>query len=298
MTPLYISAAADYVEQIDEDVTPADLKPLVLDATGVSVRRIDRFIQLALIGAARTFRANLARDTAVYLGSGRGDLEVIIGVMQSLLRDGQPPKPLSFINTVSNASCYYVAQSLNLAGRSSFVCNRYFAFESILELASLDVASGEVCSALIGTVDVVVPPLVGHRLRLDLDPSTPVADASHWLLVRRDDAGALCQLVAVESFTDRAAFEAWLNQQREREDWVVATGQFMSATEANEWATSLHADVFDYRSGRPYYDSHSGAVINAYVSGDERRPLLHVNRDPSGRYSAMLVSKAQARDAV
>jgi Beta-ketoacyl synthase, N-terminal domain len=292
MTPLFISQATDYVERIDDDVTPVDLKPLVLDATGLSVRRIDRFIQLALIGAARSVRdAKPDRDTAVYLGSGRGDLEVIIGVMQSLLRDGQPPKPLSFINTVSNASCYYVAQSLNLTGRSSFVCNRYFAFESVLELASLDVASGEVGSALIGTVDVVVPPLSGHRLRLDLDPSTPVADASHWLLVRKDDEGALCQLLAVESFIDRAAFEQWLNKQPEREDWVVATGQFMSASEAREWATSMHADVFDYRSDRPYYDSHSGAVINAYASSDERRPLLHVNRDPSGRYSAMVVSR-------
>jgi hypothetical protein len=293
MTPLYISAATDYVERIDDDVTPADLKPLVLDATGLSVRRIDRFIQLALIGAARSVRvAKPDRDTAVYLGSGRGDLEVIIAVMQSLLRDGQPPKPLSFINTVSNASCYYVAQTLKLAGRSSFVCNRYFAFESILELASLDVASGEVGSALIGTVDVVVPPLAGHRLRLDLDPSTPVADASHWLLVRSDDEGALCQLLAVESFIDSAAFDQWLRKQPEREDWVVATGQFMGESEAREWATSMHADVFDYRAGRPYYDSHSGAVISAYASSDERRPLLHVNRDPSGRYSAIVVSRS------
>ena len=114
------------------DTSPADLKPLVVDAVGASVRRIGRFIQLALIGC-RTMR-EVARHSRLtlrcILGSGRGDLEVTIEVMQTLLRDGQPPKPLSFINTVSNAACYYVAQNLKVLGRSSFVCNRYFAFES------------------------------------------------------------------------------------------------------------------------------------------------------------------------
>ena len=55
MMPLYVSAAADYLEHIGA-APPVDLKPLVADAVGAPVRRIGRFIQLALIGAGRRSR--------------------------------------------------------------------------------------------------------------------------------------------------------------------------------------------------------------------------------------------------
>ncbi len=54
--------------------------------------------------------------------------------MATLFRDGGTPKPLSFVNTVSNAACYYVARALKLQSRSNFVCNRHLAFESVLQL--------------------------------------------------------------------------------------------------------------------------------------------------------------------
>jgi hypothetical protein len=297
MTPLYIAAATDYLERIDDGAPPADLKPLVTDAVGASVRRIGRFIQLALIGAGRSAKsAPLPPDTAVYLGSGRGDLEVTIEVMQTLLRDGQAPKPLSFINTVSNAACYYVAQNLKVLGRSSFVCNRYFAFEAVLQLAALDLESGTVRSALVGTVDVVVPPLAGHRIRLGLSTQTEVADASHWVQLRREaSTQSLGQLLATEFFPDRPALEAWLSRQPTNSEWLLATGQFMEKVEAEEWASKLKLDVFEYRSARGYYDSQSGAAIGEYLRGNDERTLLHLNRDPSGRYSAMVITKNQNR---
>jgi hypothetical protein len=289
MMPVYLAGAADYFERID-DAPPADLKPLVTDAVGTPVRRIGRFIQLALIGAGRCAKQTLpASDTAVYLGSGRGDLEVTIEVMQSLLRDGHAPKPLSFINTVSNAACFYVAQSLKLMGRSSFVCNRYFAFESVLQLAALDSQSGDVRSALVGTVDVVVPPLAGHRIRLGLAGDTPVADATHWIELRSErSATTLGRLLAAKHFVDRDGLTAWLATQAIDRDWVLATGQFMPAHEAQEWTKQLQLEVFDYRKDRAYYDSQSGAVLGEYLRSADTRTLLHLNCDPSGRYSVMI----------
>jgi hypothetical protein len=292
MSPLHISASADYIETVG-DAAPADLKPLVADAVGAPVRRVGRFIQLALIGAGRCAKlTQLVRDTAVYLGSGRGDLEVTIDVMQALLRDGQAPKPLSFINTVSNAACYYVAQNLKLMGRSSFVCNRYFAFESVLQLAALDLQSGGAHTALVGTVDGVVPSLAGHRIRLGLSADTEVADATHWIELRTERSSTtLGRLVAAEHFVDRDALNAWLEAQSIDRHWLLATGQFMSTHEASEWADQLKLDVFDYRKDRAYYDSQSGAVLGEYLRGAETRTLLHLNRDPSGRYSAMVAKR-------
>lgn len=294
MSPIYIAAAADYVERIDHDTSATDLKPLVTDAVGAPVRRIDRFIQLALIGAGRCAQsARIATDTAVYLGSGRGDLEVTLDVMQTLLRDGHAPKPLSFINTVSNAACYYVAQSLKLMSRSSFVCNRYFAFESVLQLAALDMETRAVHSALVGTVDVVVPPLANHRIRLGLGSETSVADATHWLLLQRSADRALGQLVAAEHFADAQGLRAWLAATPLIRDAALATGQFMREAESEQWSRELAAPTFDYRARRAYYDSQSGALIHAFLRSDTPHAgLLHLNRDPGGRYSVIVIRKS------
>ena len=71
-------------------------------------------------------------------------MSATLEIMTQLFRDGQTPKPLNFVNTVSNAACFYLAQHLSLQARSNFVCNRYFAFESVLQLAALDLAMGTV----------------------------------------------------------------------------------------------------------------------------------------------------------
>jgi hypothetical protein len=294
MTALYITAYGDHLEHITDDQPSADLKPLVAEAVGAPVRRVGRFIQLALIAAGRcSKRTALPSNAAVYLGSGRGDLEVTIEVMQSLMRDGQAPKPLSFINTVSNAACFYVAQNLKLMGQSSFVCNRYFAFESVLQLAALDLATGAIDTALVGTVDVVVPPLAGHRIRLGLGADALVADASHWLgLTTKPSTDTLGRVIATEHFCDVAALQMWLATQAIDASWCLATGQFMPPAEAADWQTRLGLEVFDYRSNLDYYDSQSGAVVGAFVRSKQIGTLLHLNRDPSGRYSAMVVERS------
>jgi hypothetical protein len=295
MSALYIHATGDFYAH-REDNDSAELKQLVAEAVGQPVRRVGRFIQLALIGAGRCAQAATATgDTAVYLGSGRGDLEITIEVMQALLRDGHAPKPLSFINTVSNAACFYIAQNLKLTGRSSFVCNRYFAFESVLQLAALDVQTGVVPAALAGATDVVVPPLNEHRARLQLADDAPVADASHWLCLRNTPSTAGgAQLLAVRNFIDADALHAWLRQQSWDGNCLFASGQFMQDEETYALAQQYGlTQRFEYRRRRAYYDCQSGAVIGEFLRDASlaRRQLLHVNRDPSGRYAAMWVAR-------
>ncbi|TNF35838.1 MAG: hypothetical protein EP312_02765, partial [Gammaproteobacteria bacterium] len=135
---------------------PPALKELVKEATGAHVRRIGRFIQLALIGAGRcTQQHALPADTAVYLSSGRGDLEITLEVLKDMVEHGMPPKPLSFINTVSNSACFYIARTFGLHGRSQFVTRRHAPLESALQLAQLDLNQHTVNTALVGTVDIV-----------------------------------------------------------------------------------------------------------------------------------------------
>jgi hypothetical protein len=295
VTEIYIQATGDYCEPCGED-SDIDLKPLVADAIGQPVRRIGRFIQLALIGAGRCAKAaKLPDDTSVYFGSGRGDLEITIEVMQTLLRDGHAPKPLSFINTVSNAACFYIAQSLRLMSRSSFVCNRYFAFEAVALLAAMDLRTNAVASALVGAVDIVVPPLADHRKRLGLAADALVGDASHWLCFRNEYSNdALGRLLTVESFADAEAMHEWMRRQPLGKGSLLASGQFIEETEVDELSQRYAFGArFDYRSKRPYYDSQTGAVIGEFLRDVSlaQTQLLHVNRDPDGRYCVMLIEK-------
>jgi hypothetical protein len=273
-----------------------ELKTLTQEATGKSIRRVGRFIQMALIGASRCVPGKLPADTAVYLTSGRGDLDLTLEIMTQLFRQAQTPKPLAFVNTVSNAACFYLAQHFGLQTRSNFVCSRRFAFESALELAALDLTLGHTSSALVGSVDIATSPLAEHRQRTGLPPDLGVGEGSHWLWLGQSDATRprVGDLLAVEQFTDRASLLAWIVAQRlDAQQCQLAGGQFLRGEDLDFIsATSGLRHAFAYRDGRGYYDSHSGAVIGEFLRRETKfAQLLHVNADDAGRYSALWVKR-------
>jgi hypothetical protein len=292
-----IYAAGNHYHQVD-DALP-ELKALTAEVTGKSFRRIGRFIQLALIGASRCIQDRQApADTGVYLASGRGDLELTLEIMTQLFRDAQTPKPLNFVNTVSNAACFYLAQHLQLQARSNFVCNRYFAFESVLQLAALDLSMGTVNSALVGSVDIATMPLAEHRLRLQLLPDTLMGEGSHWLWLGPVDAQRprLGELVAVQHCSDRNELLDWIKQQDlSQEHCRIAAGQFVAADDfARITTASGLQQSFEYRHERErgHYDSQSGAVIHAFLNNiSAATQLLHINADSDQRFSAMLIKR-------
>jgi hypothetical protein len=292
---MYLRSVGEIVYPIQESLP--ELKDLVVDAVGQPMRRISRFIQLALIGAGRCTRGTqLPKDTAVYLASGRGDLEITIDVMTHVFRDGQAPKPLSFVNTVSNSAAFYVAKSLQLESRSAFVSSRYLAFEDALQLALIDFQLGVTNSALIGAVDNTVLPLDAHRERLELDVNTPLADGSHWLwFTRAADEKSLCSIVDVSSARDRDRLLQWIAlQSLDKTTTLLCSGQYLTARDFAEIqkATAIE-NTFDYRQSRGYYASQSAAAIAAFAASDTKcQTLLHLNSDSLGRYSAMLVKRS------
>src|SRR5260221_14697812 len=117
---MHIIATGSSCREVSGELPP--LKDLMREATGVSVRRIGRFVQLALIGAGRCVSGlPLPDETATYFTSGRGDLEVPLDVLVQMCAAGQPPTPFAFVNTVGNSTCFHVAQIFSARGRSQFV---------------------------------------------------------------------------------------------------------------------------------------------------------------------------------
>jgi hypothetical protein len=282
-----------YCEAVDE--TPPDLAPLLGKSVGPSLRRMRRFIRLALLGATRCVGEGApSPETGIFLTTGRGDFELTVEMIQQLVRDGEPPTPLSLINSVSNAACFYLARQFGLHGAGACVGGGYFGFETLLQLAQLDLELGRRAEALVGTTDMVIAPVPVHRRRLDRPDGAPIAEASHWLWLGAEaDAGPGPVLAGVELFTDREALLAWTSRLPiPTADTLFAAGQHLDPDAADELQRTLGlARALDYRAGRPYYDCQAGAAAEVFLSGSDGSAMLHVNGDPHGRYAAFLVRR-------
>lgn len=293
MADVIIRACGDYVAPVEGEALP-DVRGLAKETLGKQVRRVGRFILLGLVGAARCVGANAPpAHTAIYLSSRRGDLETNVEVMEDLFARGLAPKPLSFINTVSNASCYYVARHFGLHGRSLFVSGVCFSFEAALQAALMDFETGQVRSALVGGLDTLIEPLAIERKRLGLTPDAPLAEASHWLWLERGNASAGdLVLKASEAFTDRGALIAWLRAQADGKT-VLAQGQYLQESDLAAIAAETGLSrSFRYRDGRPYYDGQAAAALSTFAASDlDGAALAHINADPDGRFAAFLARK-------
>ena len=163
----------------------ADLKQVCREP----FRRVDRFIQLALVGTGRCVAGRMLEPgCGLYLGSGLGPMGNNIDTQQQLIRDRLIPKPFNFINTLGNSAGYYIAKNLGLSGQNLFISRRGASFQAVLDAALVDMECGAVRQALVGVVEEATLPLAQHRRRQGLATDTPVAEGSHWLLLEKDAA--------------------------------------------------------------------------------------------------------------
>lgn len=202
-------ASVDHPIADDSSTLPA-LRERMTELCRKPFRRVDRFIQLALIGSARCAEAQaILPDCGVYLASAHGDIGISQDVIGRVVDQSGLPKPLSFVNTVSNAASFYVAQNLDLHGRSCFAISQGFEFEAALRLARFDLEQQRGSQALVGCVDECTLPLAAHRLRLGLPADAALAEGSHWLLLSTD-SGPGPELLDMQWLPDAAAVAGWL----------------------------------------------------------------------------------------
>lgn len=286
-----IIAHGHYSAAINSNDLPS-LKELVKETTGETVRRVGRFIQLALIGAGRCLRQQTPpADTAVYLTSGRGDLETTLEVLTQMVEHGLPPKPLSFINTVSNSACFYVAKQFALQGRSQFVTRCYAPLESALQLAALDMQITAVRTALVGSVDLCTAPLRDHRQRLGVTENTEVGEGSHWFLLTTDKTTekTLATIDHCVALADRHTLTHWL-QQHNTENAAFALGQHIDTATAQWLQNSVSHQQLFTAPNTPWYDSHCGNTLGYFLQQKSAQHLLHIDCDPDGRFNVLQVS--------
>lgn len=182
-----VTSVSHYLHPRREGEALPSLDAALKEVCRESFRRIDRFIELALLGSARCARGRtLMPDCGLYLGSGLGPMMDNIVCQEQLIRDRELPMPFDFINTLGNSAGYYVARNLRLSGQNLFVSRRGASFEAALVTALVDLECGTAPQALVGVVEEATEPLAEHRRRQGLAAGTVVAEGSHWLLLERD----------------------------------------------------------------------------------------------------------------
>ncbi|NOY72751.1 MAG: hypothetical protein GXP14_10295 [Gammaproteobacteria bacterium] len=223
--PLYIYSSSNFYHAV-EDTLPS-LKPILFAASGQKIRRIDRLTQLALIGSFQCQSTyEFAENTGLYMSSIYGSLNNTAAVLAEIYQEGQLPRPLNFINTVSNAACFYLAQYLGLSSNNQFVSRDHFTLEAGLKLASLDLEIGNVEAALVGVVCEVGENLTVHRQRFQIKQQYDLAEGSHWLYVAHhlDNATAIAKISHVAEPLNEQELDAYLLSEVGRHDVSTKMG--------------------------------------------------------------------------
>lgn len=181
-----ILARGNYYQPLAE----ADDLPSLTAALGETCRRryrrIDRFVQLALVGSGRCAAERIPDpDCGVYIGAGVGPLPSNIKVQHTLIVQHELPAPFSFVNTLGSSAGFYVTDNLNLRAGALFISRTGGSLVAALTAAILDLDAGVTDQALVGVVEVMTLPLADQRLRLGIPPDRQLAEGSHWWLLER-----------------------------------------------------------------------------------------------------------------
>ena len=234
-------------------------------------RRVDRFIGLALVGAARCVGSReLTASTGVYLCSGCGPVGNNVAVQEQLFKLHQPPKPFNFVNTLGNIGGFYLSKEFNLDGQSFFLSTPRRAFVTTLRCALTDLALGIVPAALVGVVEEGVYPLDEQRRRLNVADGTPLAEGTHWFLLEKEGEGCPVALKAGGS----------------REE-------ILAELESGEGAIALAAGTDDPRLksavdfGPDYHGSLDAALLSRRIEEGNKEKIRLVYGDASGSWQLL-----------
>jgi hypothetical protein len=295
--PLSIVATGGLELAPEADFAPVSLKPLMQEALGGPVRRVGRFIQLAMIGAARCVDGRtLPGDASILLCSGSGDMDVTVEVLEQIFRERSTPKPLSFVNTVSNAACFYLGRQFGLSGPAAFVARRSFAFQTALSQALTQAAVQGARDILLGGVDVLSRPEPMHRLRIGAPAEGPLAESSHWLLLSAaPDAPAIGRLREARMFAGLDEACGWIEGLGPAAQRLMLAEDAFDDVERRRLARAAGADLYTpARAPLGYSETRTGFVLREFLerSGLPGAQLVHADRDAQGVVAVTVVERA------
>lgn len=284
---MYIQNASAFVCDPVDDLAP--LKAELKNYTDFFFRRVNKFIMLSLMGVHQCVHGRkIDHATAVYLATENGNLGDTENVLHQIFRENSFPKPLNFINTMSNTASFYVAQSLQTLGRSITVSSKNVSFERGLELAKVDFTLQHIQEALIGGVDeaLVSKKKFAEKYHASCH-SVKLVEGSSWLYCTAQKAGSIGEILDVATFRDRDQALAWARKESSGHT-VLAFGILMTPPEKDMFRKECSDyEEFDYITKFGYYETSSAFAVGYFLKNYAKARLLHINCDTRGQYSCI-----------
>jgi hypothetical protein len=115
-------------------------------------RRIDRLILQCLLAAA-PLKNQVRSNCGLYLASVHPALATMGALLETVCVQHKQPKPFEFVNSVSNAAGFHIAQQLGIDGPNLFIGAGEQVWAQLLSLANLDLQDGLIEQALLLVCD-------------------------------------------------------------------------------------------------------------------------------------------------
>jgi hypothetical protein len=115
-------------------------------------RRIDRLILQCLLAAA-PLKAQVRSNCGLYLASAHPARATMGALLEAVCVQHKQPKPFEFVNSVSNAAGFHIAQQLGIDGPNLFIGAGEQVWAQLQALANLDLQDGLVEQALLLVCD-------------------------------------------------------------------------------------------------------------------------------------------------
>ena len=239
-----------------------DIQAVLKAATGKMFRRTDRYIQLSLLGV-HEMAENIDSGSALFMSSGQGNLSVFNRIRDQQFIEYQPPRPVDFINSLSNTAGFYVAQYLNLSGKNLFLSHHGFPAQMALLLAENDLKLNKQKQVLLGGVDELLEPVAFTRKLLGLCDDTALGEGSNWLSLSSQKDGALA---AIESQTEELSREEVLEFIGTlASKFLLAFGMRTPIKDIAAFMEQSQCARFDYESSCGYYETVPFYVLNRFI---------------------------------
>jgi hypothetical protein len=115
-------------------------------------RRIDRLILQCLLAAA-PLKTQVRSNCGLYLASAHPARATMGTLLDAVCVQHKQPKPFEFVNSVSNAAGFHIAQQLGIEGPNLFIGAGEQVWAQLQALANLDLQEGLIEQALLLVCD-------------------------------------------------------------------------------------------------------------------------------------------------
>jgi len=284
---MFIYAYGAFHNTVTDQLLP--LKAQVKESSGQHIRRIDRFTQLAIIGASRCVAEQTANPHCnLYLSSADTAKTNTVKALQQVFIQQQAIMPLQFVNMVSNAASFYIAQLLQLQGAGLFINSQYAALEKSLCLAALDLSDKSCQQALVGIVDECAEPIALQRKLLGIGEHDAVGESSFWLLTGLNVDNAIAAIEANRVFTDWLDAKAYIDEVADTTTLIAAAASL--ADEQHHYLKNLDAVYWPYSQTLATQNGQIGYALQPFLAKQKQQTrLLHIERSAQGHFHLLLI---------